>query len=75
MKQFAKVCLLVALVLLVAGIVAMAQSDAARVVGTVSDPSGAAIPGATINVINTGTNQKFLLQIGSVDWNWLKPMG
>jgi len=58
MKQFAKVCLLVALVLLVTGIVALAQSDAARVVGTVSDPSGAAIPGATITVTNLGTNQK-----------------
>ena len=62
MKQFAKVCLLVALVLLVTGIVALAQSDAARVVGTVSDPSGAAIPGATISVVNLGTNQKITAQ-------------
>jgi len=56
MKQYAKMCFLVALVLLVTGIMAMAQ-DTARVIGTVTDPSGAAIPGATISVTNLATNR------------------
>jgi hypothetical protein len=33
-----------------------AQSDNARITGTVADTTGAAIPGATITVTNTGTN-------------------
>jgi hypothetical protein len=57
MKQYAKMCFLVALVLLVTGIMAMAQSDTARVIGTVVDPSGAAVPGATITATNLSTNR------------------
>jgi hypothetical protein len=56
MKQYAKVCFLVALVLLVTGVMAVAQSDTARVIGTVTDPSGAAISGATITVTSLSTN-------------------
>jgi hypothetical protein len=34
-----------------------AQESPGAVVGTVTDPTGAAIPGATVKIINTGTNQ------------------
>jgi hypothetical protein len=33
------------------------QATTATVLGTVTDPSGAAIPGATVQVRNTGTSQ------------------
>ncbi len=56
MKQYAKICLLVALVVLVTGIMAVAQSDTSRLIGTVTDQTGAAVPGATITVTNLGTN-------------------
>jgi hypothetical protein len=62
MKQFAKMCFLVALVLLVSGITALAQSDVARVIGTVTDQSGAAVPGATISVTNTNNNRVIIVQ-------------
>jgi len=35
-----------------------AQSYSGTITGTVTDPSGAAVPGATITVINTGTAAK-----------------
>lgn len=62
MKQFAKMCFLVALVLLVTGITVMAQSDVARVIGTVTDQSGAAVPGATIRITNLATNRTVTAQ-------------
>ena len=37
-------------VLLAVDVLTMAQSDRARLIGTVYDPSGAVIPGATIQV-------------------------
>ncbi len=43
-------------ILAVATGMAHAQSDNARISGTVADASGAAIPGATVTVKNTGTN-------------------
>jgi hypothetical protein len=36
-----------------------AQSDNGSIVGTVTDPTGAAIPGAAITVTNSGTGQQF----------------
>src|SRR5580698_769084 len=33
-----------------------AQAISGTITGTVTDPTGAAIPGATVTVINTGTN-------------------
>jgi hypothetical protein len=62
MKQFAKMLFLAALVLLVTSVIAMAQSDAGRLIGTVTDASGAAIPGAAITVTNLSTNQKVAAQ-------------
>jgi len=35
---------------------AMAQSGAGSIQGTITDPTGAVIPGATIHVVNQGTN-------------------
>jgi hypothetical protein len=35
----------------------LGQATTATILGTVSDPSGAAIPGATVQVRNTGTSQ------------------
>src|SRR5687768_9246685 len=34
-----------------------AQAITGTILGTVSDPSGAVLPGVNINIINTGTNQ------------------
>jgi hypothetical protein len=36
----------------------MAQTDTGSIAGTVADPTGAVIPGATIVATNTGTGQK-----------------
>ena len=36
-----------------------AQTDTARIQGTVTDPSGAVVSGAEITVTNTDTNTKF----------------
>jgi len=44
-----------AVILLASAAVAIAQTSNASIVGTVTDPSGAAIPGATITVTNTAT--------------------
>lgn len=38
---------------------AVGQGTTSRVVGVVTDPSGAAVPGATIRLTNEGTNQSF----------------
>ena len=36
------------------------QGTTSRVIGVIADPSGAAVPGAAIRLINEGTNQSFL---------------
>ena len=46
-----------AFLLLTAGLT-FGQSDTARVEGTVTDSTGAAIAGATVSLINVGTNSK-----------------
>lgn len=44
-------------VLLLSGLALFAQTDAARLSGTVTDSTGAIIPGATVNVLNERTGQ------------------
>ncbi len=55
MKQCVKPLLMV--ILLLSGVAALAQSQSGRLVGTVTDPSGAAIPGATVRVTDFATNR------------------
>src|SRR5258706_6995915 len=50
--------LLLVIVLLFAGRVSLGQSDRGTITGTVTDPSGAVIPDATVTVINANTNAK-----------------
>ncbi len=50
-----KIAVLVCAVLCVHAVQVFAQE--ATIVGTVTDPSGAAIPGATVTITNTGTGQ------------------
>lgn len=42
-----------------------AQSDTGRVTGTVSDPTGAIVPGSTITLINTETSETRTATVGS----------
>lgn len=50
------------LMLAAGGGVALAQFDTASVIGFVRDSSGAAIPGSTVNLVNTQTGQKVSVQ-------------
>ena len=50
-----KICLLVALLSLLASF-APAQTITGSITGTVSDPSGASVPGGNVTAINTETN-------------------
>ncbi|MGH9354434.1 MAG: carboxypeptidase-like regulatory domain-containing protein, partial [Terriglobia bacterium] len=57
--RFLQALSLVILVLAVAGSSRLfAQVDTGTITGTVTDPSGAVIPGATVDLINQGTNFK-----------------
>ncbi len=47
------------LIAAVAALFALGQGTTSRVIGVVSDPSGASIPGATVKLINEGTNATF----------------
>ena len=51
-----KQSLLIGLLALLCGGLASAQIDTATLVGTVQDPTGAVVPGATVTAINTATN-------------------
>src|ERR1035441_3158652 len=46
-------------VLLSIGILAHSQTDRATITGTVKDPAGAVLPGATVTATNVGTNAVF----------------
>ena len=47
--------ILCAAVLAILAITAAAQTETGQITGTVTDPSGAGIPGATVTVRSTGT--------------------
>src|SRR5438552_8729092 len=51
---------------LVSPIVARAQVSAGEIVGTVTDPSGAVLPGVHIEATHLATNQKFSTTVTSV---------
>src|SRR6266567_3842933 len=55
MKQFRLVHLLLLVALLSASVAVFAQTDTARVIGMVTDPSGAIVPGTTITITNQAT--------------------
>ena len=55
---------MVSLVLLLSSL-AFAQRDLGTITGTVTDPSGAAVPGATITITNEGTGESATLQTSS----------
>jgi hypothetical protein len=57
---------------IVLGAATETRAQTASVSGTVSDPSGAAIPGATVTIINTGTNLKLERQTAE-DGSFLFP--
>lgn len=57
MKQFAKTFVLLILVLLWTGAAAFPQSETGRLIGTVTDTSGADIPDATVRVTELETNR------------------
>ena len=55
MSEKWKMTWLCIVVLFLGGTVALAQTITGSVRGTVTDPSGAVVPGATVTIINTGT--------------------
>jgi hypothetical protein len=50
--------ILVIAVILISGICGFAQTNKGAISGTVVDPNGAAVPGATVTITNVGTGQK-----------------
>jgi hypothetical protein len=56
--------LAVALCILSAPVALHAQTDSARILGSVTDESGALIPGATITITNTQNNEKMVVTSG-----------
>lgn len=58
-----EVCLLLALVLfLCTPLRLVAQTTSGSILGTVTDPSGAVIPGGSVTLINSGTDEKRTVQ-------------
>ena len=45
-------------------VLSFGQSETGQIAGTVTDPSGAVVPGATISVTNVGTNRTVAVQSG-----------
>lgn len=56
--------LLCVLAMLAFSVAAIAQSDTARVVGTITDTTGAAIPGVSVTATNTATGRAVTVQTG-----------
>ena len=52
------------LALLFTGVLAFSQVNVTSVSGTITDQTGAAVPGATIQVVNSGTNEKYTVVSG-----------
>src|SRR6476620_9014289 len=44
---------------------AFAQTTSSRITGTITDPAGSAVPGASITVLNTVTGQSFTTSTGN----------
>jgi hypothetical protein len=59
-----KFFLVLILVLCLTGL-ALAQTDTARLIGTITDPTGAVIANAAVTVTNTGTGRTVTVQTGS----------
>jgi hypothetical protein len=57
--------LLAAILIVVGTIGVQAQTDTARVLGTVTDPTGAAIPGAMITIVNLQNNTTVSVKSGT----------
>ncbi len=70
MKQFAKMLFLLILLVLWTGIAAFPQSETGRLIGTVTDTSGAAIPDATVRVTELETNRAVTTQ-SQADGNYV----
>ena len=58
MRGLQKLCFLLTLVCLIFTSVAGAQTDTGRIVGTVTDSTGAVIPGVTVSVVSEKTGQE-----------------
>lgn len=68
MKSFQRLvrCLGTAALLLVLNLAAHAQSAQGTILGHVTDPSGAVVPGAEITITNVSTNMKFTAKTSGV---------
>src|SRR5580698_2226232 len=58
-------CLASLVLMLCATGLALAQTDTARLFGTITDPSGAVIPNATVTVTDTATGRAVTAKTGS----------
>ncbi|MGH9351146.1 MAG: carboxypeptidase-like regulatory domain-containing protein, partial [Terriglobia bacterium] len=65
-------CLL-ALVMMIGGTLALRAQDLGSISGTVMDPSGAAVPGASITVKNSKTGAVVRMTITNADGNYTVP--
>ncbi len=59
MKRYALAFLAIAILLVAMPVEMAAQSRTGTILGTVSDPTGAVIPNATVTITNQGTNQSW----------------
>jgi len=64
MKKLSLSRWLVLSLILIAAPTCFAQSDTGRIAGTITDKSGAVVPGATINVTNVGKDRTVTVQSG-----------